>query len=82
MYELTPKQAQKIVNKMMKDIPYNINIMDKTGIIIGSGNKKRIGTLHHGAVAAIKQKKSFLSNRMKNSLRKELICLLNGMMIF
>jgi len=57
MYELTPKQAQKIVNKMMKDIPYNINIMDKTGIIIGSGNKKRIGTLHHGAVAAIKQKK-------------------------
>lgn len=57
MYELTHHQAQKIVDKMMKDIPYNINIMDKTGIIIGSGNKERIGTLHHGAVAAIKQKR-------------------------
>lgn len=57
MYELTHLQAQNIVDKMMKDIPYNINIMDKRGIIIGSGNKERIGTLHHGAVAAIKQKK-------------------------
>lgn len=57
MYELTRHQAQNIVDKMMKDIPYNINIMDKTGIIIGSGNKDRIGTLHHGAVAAIQQKK-------------------------
>lgn len=57
MHELTHNQAQSIVDKMMKDIPYNINIMDKTGVIIGSGNKERIGTLHHGAVAAIKQKK-------------------------
>ncbi|EJP85731.1 CdaR family transcriptional regulator [Bacillus cereus] len=57
MYELTHNQAQNIVDKMMKDIPYNINIMDHNGIIIGSGNKERIGTLHHGAVAAIKQKK-------------------------
>ncbi|PLR99246.1 CdaR family transcriptional regulator [Bacillus sp. T33-2] len=57
MYELTYNQAQNIVDKMMKDIPYNINIMDRTGIIIGSGDKERIGTLHQGAVAAIKQKK-------------------------
>lgn len=57
MYELTRNQAQNIVDKMMQDIPYNINIMDQTGVIIGSGNKDRIGTLHHGAVAAIKQKK-------------------------
>jgi carbohydrate diacid regulator len=57
MYYLTHIQAQNIVNKMMKDIPYTINIMDKTGVIIGSGNKERIGTLHHGAMAAIKQKK-------------------------
>lgn len=57
MYKLTHHQAQNIVDKMMKDIPYNINIMDQTGIIIGSGNKERVGTLHHGAVEAIKQKK-------------------------
>jgi carbohydrate diacid regulator len=57
MYELTQNQAQNIVNKMMKDIPYNINIMDKTGVIIGSGSNERIGILHHGAASAIKQKK-------------------------
>ncbi|WP_231688074.1 CdaR family transcriptional regulator [Bacillus sp. FJAT-18017] len=50
--------AQNIVDKMMKDIPYNINIMDRTGIIIASGNKERIGTLHHGAVEALKQGKT------------------------
>lgn len=54
MYELTRQQAQHIVDRMMKDIPYNINIMDRTGIIIGSGNKARIGTLHYGAAQAIK----------------------------
>lgn len=57
MYELTHNQAQTIVDRMMKDIPYNINIMDQTGKIIGSGNKGRIGTLHHGALKAIKQGK-------------------------
>ncbi|MCP8969945.1 CdaR family transcriptional regulator [Ectobacillus ponti] len=58
MYELKPQQAQSIVDRMMKDIPYNINIMDPNGIIIGSGNPKRIGTLHHGAAAAIQQGKA------------------------
>lgn len=57
MYEMTHNQAQTIVDRMMKDIPYNINIMDRTGKIIGSGNKGRIGTLHHGALKAIKQRK-------------------------
>lgn len=58
MYELTPILAQNIVDRMMKDIPYNINIMDQTGMIIGSGNKSRIGTLHHGAVQAIQQRRN------------------------
>jgi carbohydrate diacid regulator len=50
---LTHELAQEIVNKMMEDIPYSINIMDEKGIIIGSGNKNRIGTLHKGAVKAL-----------------------------
>ncbi len=54
MYQLTNKQAQHIVDKMMKDIPYNINIMNEKGIIIGSGNKDRIGTSHSGAVQALR----------------------------
>lgn len=50
---LTRELAQEIVDKMMQDISYSINIMNEKGIIIGSGNKKRIGTLHKGAVKAI-----------------------------
>jgi carbohydrate diacid regulator len=50
---LTHELAQEIVDKMMQDIPYSINIMDETGIIIGSGNKARVGTLHKGAVKAL-----------------------------
>jgi carbohydrate diacid regulator len=70
VYKLTNNQAQNIVDKMMKDIPYNINIMDKTGVIIGSGNKERIGTLHHGAVAAIKQKKIVEIQRDEEFVKK------------
>ncbi|QFK73098.1 sugar diacid utilization regulator [Pradoshia sp. D12] len=54
MYQLTNKQAQHIVDKMMADIPYNINIMNEKGIIIGSGSKDRIGTFHTGAVQALR----------------------------
>ncbi|WP_232511560.1 CdaR family transcriptional regulator [Parageobacillus thermoglucosidasius] len=57
LYRLSKKQAQMIVDKMMEDIPYNINIMNEKGIIIGSGDPKRIGTLHKGAVEAIKKLK-------------------------
>lgn len=53
MYQLSQNQAQEIVDKMMKDIPYNINIMNELGIIIGSGNKKRVGTIHPGALKAL-----------------------------
>lgn len=58
MYELTRRQAQNIVDKMMQDIPYNINIMDRTGTIIGSGNKRRIGSMHRGAAEAIAKREA------------------------
>lgn len=53
MLQLSEKQAQEIVDKMMMDIPYNINIMNEKGIIIGSGKKERVGTIHQGAVKAL-----------------------------
>lgn len=56
--KLDTKIAQSIVNKMMGQIPYNINMMDENGYIIASGNPKRINTLHLGALDAIKQKKA------------------------
>lgn len=45
--------AQKIVLEMMNVIPYNINVMDENGIIIGSGDIERIGNIHEGARKAI-----------------------------
>lgn len=53
MLQLSEKQAQEIVDKMMMDIPYNINIMNDKGIIVGSGTKERVGTVHQGAVQAL-----------------------------
>jgi len=47
--------AQVIADKVMKVIPYNVNIMDEIGVIIGSGAPERIGTYHQGAVSAIEQ---------------------------
>ncbi|WP_407372049.1 CdaR family transcriptional regulator [Carnobacterium sp.] len=54
---LTNSQASLIVSKLMEDIPYNINIMNDLGIIIASGDSKRIGTSHRAAERAIKEKK-------------------------
>ncbi len=54
--KLSKNIAQKIVLKMMDIIPYNINVMDENGIIIGSGDTSRIGNIHEGAKIAIENK--------------------------
>lgn len=56
---LSEKLAQKIVDKIMNSIDYNINVMDKDGRIIASGDSSRIGDIHQGAVRAIKEEKSY-----------------------
>lgn len=53
---ITKELAQKIVDRMIDIISYNVNIMDKDAIIIASGDKDRIGTLHHGAKEALNEK--------------------------
>ncbi len=50
---ISKQLAQEIVNKMMEVIPYNVNIMDNNGVIIGSGNYERVGHIHSGAVEAL-----------------------------
>ncbi|MCM8710216.1 helix-turn-helix domain-containing protein [Clostridium sp. SYSU_GA19001] len=57
MITLTEQIAQSIVDRMMNVIPYNVNIMNSEGIIIGSGDKSRIGHLHEGAAQAIAEDK-------------------------
>nr|WP_304363238.1 sugar diacid recognition domain-containing protein [Gilliamella apicola] len=56
-YSLTPKIAQQIVERTMKIIDCNINVMDANGCIIGSGDLERIGEIHEGAMLAISQKR-------------------------
>lgn len=56
-YSLTPKIAQQIVDRTMKIINCNINVMDANGCIIGSGDLERIGEVHEGAMLAISQKR-------------------------
>ncbi|WP_119326849.1 sugar diacid recognition domain-containing protein [Companilactobacillus musae] len=56
--KLDPKLAQSIVDRMMESIPYNINMMNEKGYIIASGDKKRIDTLHIGAIDTIQSGKT------------------------
>ncbi|WP_417582620.1 sugar diacid recognition domain-containing protein [Nitrincola sp.] len=45
--------AQKIVDRAMKICGFNINVMDRNGLIIGSGDEGRIGRVHEGALRVI-----------------------------
>jgi len=46
--------AQKLVSYIMKIVPYNINIIDESGIIIASGHPERIGLEHKAGLAALR----------------------------
>jgi carbohydrate diacid regulator len=47
--ELDSTLAQHIVDRAMAILPYNINVMDAQGLIIGSGDPLRLHTRHEGA---------------------------------
>ncbi|WP_113671552.1 CdaR family transcriptional regulator [Vallitalea guaymasensis] len=53
---LNHELAQKLVDNIMKNLGYNINIMNESGVIIASGNKERIGTFHKIAEEVINKK--------------------------
>ena len=58
MISIDPRLAQEIVERTMKIISFNINVMDTRGIIIGSGKPSRIGELHSGAQLALAQQRT------------------------
>ena len=49
MFELDHELAQDIVDRAMAILPYNVNVMDSQGLILGSGERQRIDTRHEGA---------------------------------
>jgi len=55
--KLTENIAQSIVNRTMKLIQHNINIMNEEGIIIGSGDPSRLYTYHQGADRVLREGK-------------------------
>ena len=62
MYQnyLNTENAQKIADGIMKIIPCNVNIMDTNGVILASGDKRKLGTMHQGALTALKRKESYV----------------------
>lgn len=58
MVNLERGLAQEIVERTMKVIPFNVNVMDVRGVILGSGNPSRIGELHAGARLALAQSRA------------------------
>jgi carbohydrate diacid regulator len=52
---ITTALAQQIIDRIAPMVQQNINIMDSTGKLIGSGQKSRINTYHQGAKDAIER---------------------------
>lgn len=42
--------AQRVLDRVAPALHYNVNVMDRTGIIIASRDSARLGTLHHAAL--------------------------------
>lgn len=59
MVVLSNELAKSIVERTNKVVGHNINIMNEQGVIIASGDEKRIGTIHEGAVIALHRKTEF-----------------------
>lgn len=56
-------ETQKIVNRLINILGKNINIMNKDGVIIASGDKSRIGNFHGAAKDAIEKGKEVIVSK-------------------
>ena len=68
MEYLSKELAKSIVERTMNAVNYNINIMNENGVIIASGDKERIGTIHEGSIIALQRKSEF--NVSENESKK------------
>ena len=56
---LTELVAQRIVDRSMAIINYNVNVMDRTGIILGSGDSHRLHQVHEGALKVLEHGQAY-----------------------
>ncbi|PKF61294.1 CdaR family transcriptional regulator [Psychromonas sp. psych-6C06] len=55
MFLLDSQLAQQIADRTMEIIGNNINVMNQSGVIIGSGDKSRLSKTHDGALLALQR---------------------------
>lgn len=61
---LNKNECQKIVDRVISILGKNINIINSEGIIIASGDKRRVNTFHKGAkLAAIEKKEVIVEDK-------------------
>lgn len=54
---LDPALAQRLVDQVVPALDHNVNIMDGAGLIVGSADPERIGTVHAGARRAARRRR-------------------------
>ncbi|MDW5418310.1 sugar diacid recognition domain-containing protein [Iodobacter sp. CM08] len=55
---LNARLAQEIVDRTMAIISCNVNVIDASGTLIGSGDRSRIGQQHEGALLVLSQQRT------------------------
>ena len=66
--KITADLALPIVNRLMSNVDYNINIMDEFGIIVASGDYMRMNQRHEGAVQVLTTRKEFIISEEESEL--------------
>ncbi|MFJ7366478.1 sugar diacid recognition domain-containing protein [Peribacillus frigoritolerans] len=64
------KLAQEIADITSEVIGHDVLITDKDGIVLGSSDKSRIGTLHQASLGAIFRRKEMTHNEVVSSTLK------------
>jgi carbohydrate diacid regulator len=64
---ITAELAQRVVDQVIPSLPYNVNVMDARGRIIGSADKARVGTTHAGAKEALRRNRPVVIHRGEES---------------
>ena len=62
--------CQRIVDKLMHLLGNNINIMNNKGVIIASGETKRINTIHEAAKLAIEEGREIIVDECNGKMDK------------
>lgn len=57
---VTAPVAQRIVERTMQQLGHNVNVMDDEGVIVGTGEADRLGTVHEGALLAIRGRRTIV----------------------